>query len=183
MTYEFQDTNIWLIAPISPAAYKYVTCSFRRQRKISHLEVKEMKEREEKKREGKKKRGGKWGEGRKYDFDQSEKQYTILKATAICSVGVRPSTLKRSPERKELMLGPAWRQTSCVSQAATATNLWTPFHSSRCGRLTSSFPARWVCCHGLWKCQVSSCAGTPEPNGHAQSLEPRLPFSLFKLFY
>lgn len=81
---------------------------------------------------------------------------------------------------KELKLGPAWRQTSCVSQVEIVTNLWTTFDPSLCGRLTFSFMTTWVCCHGLWKCQVISWAVAPEPNGPSQSLEPRLPFTSLK---
>lgn len=103
---------------MSPAVYKYVVCSFRRQRKISYLEVKELKGRGGKGGKGRERRRGKEGRERNgregkgrgaQDFHESER--------------AAPHTEGCSCSLEELMLGPAWRQTSCVSQAEIATSL------------------------------------------------------------
>lgn len=49
---------------MSPVVYKCVVCSFRRQRKISYLEVKELKGRGRKGGKGRERRRGKEGRGR-----------------------------------------------------------------------------------------------------------------------
>lgn len=75
---------------MSPAVYKYVVCSFRRQRKISYLEVKELKGRGGKGGKGRERRRGK--EGRERDgreekgykiFMNRKEQHPILKAAAV----------------------------------------------------------------------------------------------------